>query len=242
MNRNLLRSVAAILSGWLVTVVGYIVTMVIIALFNPETFKTSAHYSLGYWLVTLFVGLIYSIVGGFITGIVARRREVAHAIGLVVFGLLISECWPRGDQNTTSVPDWYSIVAYVLGPLFTVLGGWLRAKQDILVSRVPGCIVTTVDDLRLSAALTVDAFRFPIAVVVSVALFVIGLYGGLLAGGAALLAMRRFCGEEPEGDVAAALISLLLGVSLLLALPLSRYSYRKIMLRDHSLMKDRRQE
>jgi hypothetical protein len=38
-NRKILRSIAAILLGWLVTVGGYVVTMVVIAFFNPEAFR-----------------------------------------------------------------------------------------------------------------------------------------------------------------------------------------------------------
>lgn len=242
MNRTVLRSLAAILLGWLVTLGGYVVTMVVIALFNPEAFKPAVHYSTGYWLVTLSVGLFSSAVGGFVTGIIARRREIAHAIGLVLFGVLASMCLPSSHTNTMSVPNWYWIAGYVLMPSSTILGGWLRAKQHILVTRMPGRMVRTVDDLRLSVALTVDFFRFPIAAVVSVVTFVISFYAGILSGGAALLAMRKFSGEEPGDDVAAVLISLIFGASLLLAFLLSRYFYRKIMLRDTSPMNDRRLE
>lgn len=112
--RIVLRSIAAILLGWLVAFGGVVVTIVVIGLFDPETFKPAEHHSIGYWLISLFVGLIYSVVGGFVTGVIARRREVAHAIGLVVFGLLISQCWPSGDTSTTFVPNWYWIGGYVL--------------------------------------------------------------------------------------------------------------------------------
>lgn len=237
-----MRSVAAILLGWLVTLGGYVVTMVVIALFNPEAFKPAVHYSTGYWLVTLSVGLFYSVVGGFVTGVIARRREIAHAIGLVVFGLLISKCLPSGHTNTMSVPNWYWIAGYVLGAPSTVLGGWLRAKQHLLVSRIPGRVVRTIDDLRLSTALTVDFFRFPIAVVVSVGTFVISFYVGILSAGAGLLAIQRFLGGEPRGDVGIIPVSLVFLASFLLAFLLSRYFYRKIMLRDTSLMNERRLE
>jgi len=241
-NRTVLRSIAAILSGWLVTVGGYVVTMVVIALLDPEAFKPALHYSTGYWLVTLSVGLICSVVGGFVTGVIARRREIAHAIGLVLFGLLASKCWPSSHTNTMSVPNWYWVAGYVLMPLSTILGGWLRAKQHLLVRRIPGRVVRTIDDLRLSTVLTVDFFRFPIAVVVSVGAFVISFYVGILSAGAGLLAIQRLLGGEPRGDVGVILVSLVFLASFLLAFVLSRCVYRRIMLRETSLMDDRRQE
>ena len=239
MNRRALRSIAAILSGWLVTVVGYIVTMVIIALFNPETFKTSAHYSRGYWLVTLFVGLIYSIVGGFITGIVARRREVAHAIGLVVFGLLISECWPRGDQNTMSVPGWYWIAGYVLVAPSTILGGWLRARQGVLLAKIPPSVTATVDNVRLSIAITIDHSRPLIATLLALVTFVTVLFGAMPLGLLVLMVvLERLFGREYHPPIAFPVFI----ASIILASILSRRIFRRIMSRDASLMDDRGQE
>ena len=239
MNRTILRSVAAILVGWLVVLGGFIVTMVVIALFNPETFKSAVHHSIGYWLVNLFVGLIYSVVGGFVTGVVARRREVAHAIGLVVFELIISKCWPSSHTSTMSVPTWYWIAAYVLGVPATVLGGWLRAKQGVVLAKIPPSVTRTMDEARLSIAITVDHSRPLIATLAAFATFVAVLFGGMILGALGVITvLDRLFGENYHPPV---MVPVFL-VSIILASISSRRVFRRIMPRDTSLMNDRRQE
>jgi uncharacterized membrane protein len=125
-----------------------------------------------------------------------------------------------------SVPTWYKIAAYALAAPFSVFGGWLRAKQDALAKGMPKSVVGTVDNIRLSIAITVDHFRFPIATVASVVTFLMGLRVGILLTGGGLLVIRRFLGEEHPGDV---VVPLGIALSLFLSAFLARYVYRKIM-------------
>ncbi len=216
MNRTILRSIAAILVGWLVVVGGCVVTLTAIALFNPEAFKPAVHHSVGYWLVTLSVGAIYSVVGGFITGIIARRREIAHAIGLVVFGLLISKCLPRGHADTMSVPNWYWIAGYVLGALSTIWGGWLRMKQRILLDRGSEAVIKATDNLR-----------FGMAAIISFVAFLLVLSLGTAAGGAGLWWVEHLLSGE-DTHTPPSLLPIFI-VSLILASILARRVFKRII-------------
>jgi hypothetical protein len=173
--RIVLRSVAAVLAGWLVTLGGYIVTIVVIALLYPGAFQPAAHHSAGYWLVSLFVDLIWSVVGGFAAGVIARRREVAHAIGLVLFGLLASKCILSSYADTVSVPNWYWIAGYAQGTLFTILGGWLRMKHRILLDRGSEAAIKATHNARLAIALLAAPFAFVLALYVTAVLGTVGL-------------------------------------------------------------------
>ncbi len=239
MSGAVLRSIAAVLLGWLVTVGGCWVTMVVIALFDPEGFQPGVRHSVGYWLLTLSVGLIYSVVGGFVTGIIARRREIAHAIGLVVFGLLISECLSRGHANTMSAPSWYWIAGYILMPSATILGGWLRAKQDTVAKRMPGRVSTAIDNMWLSIAITIDHSRPLIAALVACVVFAIVLFGGAALGvGGLLVILQKVFGEDYHPPIALPVFV----ACIILASIVSRRVFRRIMPRDTSLLEGGRRK
>jgi hypothetical protein len=174
-NRTILRSPAAILVGWLVVVGGCLVTMTAIALLNPEAFKPAMHHSVGWWLVHLSVGLTYSVVGGFVTGVVAQRREIAHAIRLVLFGLLAAKCMPSGRTTTMSVPTWYWIAGYVLTFSFTIVGGWLRMRQRILLDRGSTAMIRATERVQFVIGLFGASATFVLALFVAGALGIAGL-------------------------------------------------------------------
>lgn len=232
--KTILRSSAAILVGWLVVVGGYLVTMIGIALFNRGAFQPAAHHSTGWWLIGLSVGFIFSVAGGFVAGAIAQRREIAHAIGLVLLGLLVYQCWPGTHASMISVPQWYRIACYVLLPS-PVMGGWLRAQQHALAQRMPSSVVSIFANIRLSIALTIDCFRFPIALACSVATFVIGMRIGVLISGAALLGIQTLFGEAHRDTIIATPLALF-GMFVLPFLP-ARLVYRRIMAQGSSVLK-----
>jgi hypothetical protein len=232
--RRVLRSIAAILSGWLVAVGGYLATMLVIALFNRETFRPGTELSVGWWLLTLFVGLVWSVTAGFVTGVIAQRREVVHAVGLVLFALFVRACWPKGRGSTMSVPDWYWITAYLLGGPSPVLGGWLRARQDALVNRIPASVTGPFRDAHRSITRSIAHFRFPIAIVLSILTFLVGMRAGVFALGAGLIVMQRYFGGVPCPDIFA--LPVVLIVMFLLPFLLSCFVYRKIVAKGASMM------
>jgi uncharacterized membrane protein len=235
MQRTVLRSMAAILAGWIASFVGAAVTLSVIATLHPEPFTSTEPYGVGWLLVLLLVSGVHDAVGGFVTAAIARRDEVKHGIGLVVFTIAIALCFLSLHKDATKTPTWYPTVFLTLIVPSTLFGVWLRMRQPILIGKVPPSVLRALSDLRLSIAVSVDHFRFPIAAVVSVVTFLAGVYVGMLLSGGWLLVSRRFFGQGRGDDVA---IPACLLLSILLSVLLARYIYRKIMTPDASLLRD----
>ena len=80
MSSGILRSTVAVASGWIVAAGGYILTVVIFSLFNPETFTPGVPLPIGWLLVTLAVSAVWSVAAGFVAGVIARRREIERFV------------------------------------------------------------------------------------------------------------------------------------------------------------------
>ncbi len=182
-SRGILRSAVAIASGWIVVTGGYILTVIVFALFNAEGFTPGAPLSAGWLLFTLAVSAVWSIAAGFVTGVVARRREVEHAIGLALLTLVVSVYFVSRNRNLGQVPTWYMIAGEAVTALAILVGGWLRRGQRILLGKVPEGMAGKVDDARLSIATTVDHWRFWIAAVVTFITFLASFWALVLGAG-----------------------------------------------------------
>lgn len=177
----------AVASGWIVATGGYILTVVVFALFNPGTFTPGVPLPSGWLLVTLAGSAVWSLAAGFVAGVIARRREIEHVAGLGLFLLAVSVCFVSWNRNLAQVPTWYMIAGEALTSLAILLGGWLRRKQRIRLAQAPDGVVPTADDTRLSIAMTIDRWRFWIAAVVTFITFLTCLWALVLGAGQGLL-------------------------------------------------------
>lgn len=180
MSSGILRSAAAVASGWVVAVGGYILTVVVFSLFNPDTFTPGVPLPTGWLLVTLAGSATWSIAAGFVAGVIACRGEIAHAVGLGLFLLTISVCFVSWNRNLAQVPTWYVVAGEALTTLAILTGGWLRRRQRVSVARTP-------EDGPLSIAAKIDRRRFRIAAVVMFLAFLACLWALVLGAGRGLL-------------------------------------------------------
>jgi hypothetical protein len=186
-HRSILRSTVAIASGWIVATGGYILTVVLFSLANPDTFTPGVPLPAGWLLVTLFVSALWSVVAGFVAGVMARRREVEHTLGLALFTLIVSVCFVYWNRNLAQVPTWYIVAGEVLTPLALLAGGWLRRNQRLVLSKAPGTVVPTAEGVRLSLARRVERWRFRIAAAVTLITFLACFWALILGAGQGLL-------------------------------------------------------
>ena len=221
MNKRVLRSVLAIPLGWIVSLVGCIVTMIVISIFNREALKPGVQPSVELLLVTLLVSFVFNIVGGYVTGVIAQRSEIRHAIVLVLFMLLLSvTIW-----RTTQTPHWYTAVARVSVIPAILLGGWLRMKQRILLDRGSEAVIKATDNVR-----------FVMVAIISFVTFLLVLFLGTELGGAGLWwTVRLLSGEDPYPPPTLLPVFV---VSLILASVLARRLFRRIIGGRASLMSD----
>ena len=234
-----LRSIIAILLGLVVMVGGYVVTTIVFPIFNYEDFKPGVQLPTERLLVSLAVSAIWSVIGGFAVGVIARRKEIEHAIGLVVFTSLLSLYFVVRNRNSAQVPDWYLIAGQVLMVLSVLLGGWLRMKRGTLLNKMPKSVVRTVDEARLSIGITVDQSRPLMAAIVACVTFITLLFLGVVFGTAGIAAILRMLFDEDYSPTVPLPVFI---ASLVFSSVLSRRVYRRIMAQDASLMNGRRQQ
>ena len=122
------RSIAAIVTGFMLTVVlAFGIQFLMMVLFHREPVNDSDREP------TLLVILLFSTnasaaVGGYLAGLIAIRRPLAHALVLGVVGLLATV--PLTITYWNNEATWYHVCALAFILPATGVGGWLRARQQ----------------------------------------------------------------------------------------------------------------
>ena len=124
----MVRSILAVIAGYLLMAggIGALAGVMLIVLpgIYPEPGKAP---SLAFMILTFGYSAFGAVVGGYVTGVVAKRAEAKHALALgAVFVLLViiymMKFW--GLQ-----PVWYPVAPILIVAPAVWLGGWLRGRQ-----------------------------------------------------------------------------------------------------------------
>lgn len=83
--------------------------------------------SLPLLLVLAAYSLGYAVVAGYVTGWLAGRRAVRHA--LVLGGVQLALAGTATYFQVNAAPMWYHVLVLSLVVPASVLGGWLRARR-----------------------------------------------------------------------------------------------------------------
>jgi drug/metabolite transporter (DMT)-like permease len=137
MNKKTLKSIAAVVAGFVVVVVLSLGTDVVLhaaGVFPPWDQRMSD----ALFLLATVYRTIYCIAGSYIAARLAPNRPMAHALVLGVMGFIISTAgavatWNRGPELG---PHWYPVALIVTAIPCAWLGGKLRVMQ--LPARVDG--------------------------------------------------------------------------------------------------------
>jgi len=125
MNKNILKSIWAILAGFLFVVVLSVATDMLLE--KTGLMKMPFDYNAG-WFIVLVIGYrsLYGITGSYITASLAPSRPMRHAMigGFIGFVLSIIGAIIMWDKP----PHWYAISLIVLALLSAWLGGKLKTK------------------------------------------------------------------------------------------------------------------
>ncbi|MEW6129371.1 MAG: hypothetical protein AB1757_20190 [Acidobacteriota bacterium] len=125
----MIRSILAVIAGsvtWMITALG---TDQLILNFFPHWFTAEGKTDkIGVLLLMMLYSLSFSVLGGFVTGILAKRDELKHAffLGLLQFAMGLMATIQFWDM----APIWYHIIFMGLLIPANMFGGWLRAKQQ----------------------------------------------------------------------------------------------------------------
>lgn len=131
----MLRSLFAIIGGYISMSVGIILTTAVVARVLPAIIE-NGQPSPNYIAANLAYSAFFAVVGGYVAGLIAGREPLKHAIILAVvcalfFLLYIGAPTPK-DQPPT--PIWYKIGLLVISVPSITLGGFLRQRHTRALS------------------------------------------------------------------------------------------------------------
>jgi hypothetical protein len=130
-DRSILRSIEAVLAGFLTTAILSIATdlaMHATGVFPAEGQPMSTTL---FALATVYRS-IYTIAGGYITARLAPNRPLTHAWILAIIGVLaaIAGTMATWDKGPEFGPKWYPIALVILAIPSVLLGGKLAARRS----------------------------------------------------------------------------------------------------------------
>jgi hypothetical protein len=129
----MLRSIGAVLAGYISIAILVVSTDFVIAGFKPGEYRPGQMPPAIYFVISLFTAPLYSVVGGYVCAWLARVCQNRHVLALIVFGEAMgvaSAIAFRGQQ-----PVWYGLALLVLYPPAVWLGGRLRVRVQNRNSR-----------------------------------------------------------------------------------------------------------
>ena len=125
--KRLLRSIISILIGWFTAFSCTAVTLIVLALFNQNTFRPGIDLPTR-WLVTILaISSTYGVLGGYVTAVISARAEMLHGALLAVLSFAVAIYFLYFTENST--PHWYRLLGLVLVIPTTILGAWIRIKH-----------------------------------------------------------------------------------------------------------------
>ena len=129
-SRRVLRRIGAVLAGLVLIVVldiSFDLIMHVTGVFPPWFRPMSA----GLWVLALSYRAIDSIVGTYVTALLAPDRPLAHALVLGAIGVALSTTgalatWNKGPQFG---PKWYPLAVVFIALPCAFIGGTIRQRQ-----------------------------------------------------------------------------------------------------------------
>lgn len=122
-----LRSAAAVLAGFLLTV-----ALVVVVTFGAAVLlglPPGGPPTPLYLVLNLLGSAAAGVAGGYLCARTAPRAPARHAAGLAVLVLVLT--LPAVfSQPVHGPPEWYPVALAVLGPASIMLGGWLFVRRS----------------------------------------------------------------------------------------------------------------
>jgi hypothetical protein len=130
---EMLRSILAVLGGFAVTAVASLGTDGVLVALLPHTITETQPFPPALLAGILGYCCVYAILGGYVTGFIARRAEVRHALVLggiaLAIGITLTLPALQGQSSGPRMPGWFTAVTLADVVPATALGGYLRALQ-----------------------------------------------------------------------------------------------------------------
>ncbi len=132
MNRNIFKSIGAILAGFVTVVALSIGTDSVLeatGLFPPQ--NRPELYTSGPLLMALIYRSLYTVAGGYVVAALAPGRPMRHAIILGILGVVAGTLGAAANWDKTTVGTaWYPIALVIAALPCTWLGGKLFESRS----------------------------------------------------------------------------------------------------------------
>jgi hypothetical protein len=117
---KIIRSVASVVVGYSLFAVP---TFLLFRLAQPPHQEAP----LGFMAVTALVGVCFSFLGGYVSGLLAGTKPLGYAIGVAVVVLLGASVSLASTIGKGAI--WSQVIAITLIAPSAVLGGWVRSRH-----------------------------------------------------------------------------------------------------------------
>jgi hypothetical protein len=135
----MVRSILAVIGGYLVMAVLVVLTSVALGTLFPEAFPEPDSGLLpadGWFGLMLGLSFLYAFLGGYVTATIARRAEMRHALALSAIVLALGLLSAVGEQEIA--PRWFRVMTPLVGIPGVLLGSRMRALRARTVRSEPG--------------------------------------------------------------------------------------------------------
>ncbi len=130
MNKNIFKSIGAIVAGFLVVVMLSIVTDTVLE--KTGVFAPPSQGLFILWMILLAIAYrtIFTVAGGYVAAVLAPSRPMRHAVILGILGTVIGALAAIATIPMNLSPAWYPIALVVLALPSSWLGGRLYEQRS----------------------------------------------------------------------------------------------------------------
>ncbi len=123
------RSILAVLVGFIAWTILWLVSNFAIAGAFPDAFREDGSTgSVGILILLLADSATFSLLSGWLTGVIAKRRQMAHGVALGVILLMVGIAVQAGYWDL--MPLWYHLIFLATLLPMATLGGKLRQNAQ----------------------------------------------------------------------------------------------------------------
>ena len=127
---NALKSVGAVVAGFLLCFVLAIATDVVLVMTHMmPTMEHPEQFSDGLYAVITVYTALYSVVGGWLTAKLAPSKPLQHALALGVLGTIASCLGAWANWGKAAGHEWYPIALIVIAIPACWLGGMIYMRR-----------------------------------------------------------------------------------------------------------------
>ena len=123
----MLRSILAVLAGNVSWAALWVGSNALLAKLFPAQYQAEKKDYVPMLLSLIVLSFVFSIIAGYLTARIAKRKEITHTLVLGVLQLAMGIAAQMANYD--AVPLWYHIVFLLLLIPGNVFGGWFIAKR-----------------------------------------------------------------------------------------------------------------